>query len=153
MPGPLSSELWLIIGAAVAAAELVVPGVFLLWIGLAAIATAGVVRLWPMPDHGMSGQLLVFALASLVSVAAGWMLWRRRTTGPETGPSADDLGNRARFLIGRTGVVEDAIYAGSGRVHIGDGSWPATGPDLPAGAAVRITDVHGTTLVVESAAP
>jgi membrane protein implicated in regulation of membrane protease activity len=34
-------------------------------------------------------------------------------------------------------------------VRVGDGEWPARGPDAPAGACVRITGATGATLRVE----
>jgi membrane protein implicated in regulation of membrane protease activity len=33
---------------------------------------------------------------------------------------------------------------------VGDGTWTVSGPDLPAGTAVRVTAVDGNILVVEA---
>jgi inner membrane protein len=46
-------------------------------------------------------------------------------------------------------VVEVAIEHGRGRVRVGDGAWPARGPDLPAGARARVVGIEGGVLVVE----
>jgi inner membrane protein len=60
-----------------------------------------------------------------------------------------DLNRRAIQLVGRVGVVEEAIAHGYGRVRIGDTLWLVEGPDLPAGAEVRVTAAQGTVLHVE----
>ena len=40
---------------------------------------------------------------------------------------------------------------GEGRIRVDDSSWRVTGPNQPAGAAVRVVRVDGATLVVEAA--
>jgi membrane protein implicated in regulation of membrane protease activity len=52
-------------------------------------------------------------------------------------------------LVGQTGTVSQAIADGEGRVRQGDSEWLARGPDLAAGARVRITGFEGGTLLVE----
>ncbi|GGB55845.1 membrane protein [Tistrella bauzanensis] len=150
---PLSPWIWLIIGAVLAAGELLMPGVFLLWFGLAALVTAGV-SATVLPDTaGLSVQMLVFAAAAVVSVAAGWLSWHR--SHPQQNTDAvgarqpdEELGDRRRFVIGRSGVVEEAIRSGRGRVRLGDGSWSATGPDLATGTPVTVVAMDGTVLQV-----
>ena len=41
-----------------------------------------------------------------------------------------------------------AIGPGHGRVRIGDSTWLAAGPDLPAGSRVRIVGARGALLLV-----
>jgi hypothetical protein len=65
--------------------------------------------------------------------------------------SADPmLNDRTSRLIGETVVVVNAIENGHGRVRVGDGVWPARGPDAPAGAHMRVTGADGTCLQVEA---
>jgi membrane protein implicated in regulation of membrane protease activity len=52
-------------------------------------------------------------------------------------------------LIGRVVPLERAIVNGQGRVQIADAYWDVTGPDLPAGATVRIVAADGMTLKVQ----
>ncbi|WP_363129996.1 NfeD family protein [Sphingomonas sp.] len=59
------------------------------------------------------------------------------------------LNERTAKLIGRTVEVSEPIVAGEGRVRVGDGAWTAKGPDMPAGARVRITGAAGNVLLVE----
>lgn len=150
---PLSPWVWLIVGAVLAAGELLMPGVFLLWFGLAALVTAAVSAAILPDTAGISVQLLVFAAAAVVSVAAGWLSWHRSHPQSDTDAERarqpdEELGDRRRFVIGRSGVVEEAIRAGHGRVRLGDGSWAATGPDLATGTPVTVVAVHGTVLRV-----
>lgn len=62
-----------------------------------------------------------------------------------------DLNQRPAQLLGRVGRVEEAISYGRGRVRIGDTLWMAEGPDVPAGAEVRVTAANGPVLKVERA--
>ena len=62
-----------------------------------------------------------------------------------------DLNRRSVQLVGRVGVVEEAIAHGRGRVRIGDTLWLVEGPDAPAGAQVRVTAAEGAVLQVERA--
>ena len=61
------------------------------------------------------------------------------------------LNDRTARMIGTTARLETAIEHGHGRVVVGDGSWPARGPDLPAGAAVTIVAVDDGVVTVEAA--
>jgi membrane protein implicated in regulation of membrane protease activity len=60
-----------------------------------------------------------------------------------------DLNRRGAQLVGRTAVVAEAIDGGRGKVRVGDTVWPAEGPDMPAGRAVRIISASTTVLLVE----
>ncbi|MBX9589306.1 MAG: NfeD family protein [Hyphomonadaceae bacterium] len=62
-----------------------------------------------------------------------------------------DLNRRAAQLVGRVGIVEEAITHGRGKVRIGDTLWMVEGPDAPAGAKVRVTAARGDVLRVELA--
>ncbi|MGE0767400.1 MAG: NfeD family protein [Hyphomicrobiaceae bacterium] len=59
------------------------------------------------------------------------------------------LNRRADQLAGRVAVIAEAIEGGRGKIKLGDTLWVAEGPDLPVGAAVRITAAKLTILVVE----
>ena len=134
--------LWGTVALVLAAAELVVPGVFLIFLAIAAALTAVVELLVPM---GGAFQLLIFSVLSALSVSAGrlWYLARPAT-------SADPLLNdKAARLVGRNVEVAEAIVHGQGRVRVDDSSWRATGPDAPVGARLTVIEVDGATLVVD----
>jgi membrane protein implicated in regulation of membrane protease activity len=136
---------WLILGLLLIGGELLAPGIFLLWLGLAALVTGAVVGLTGM---AWQGTLLVFAALSLASVFAGRALTRRKGEEPDI---AAGLNDRGRQLIGKVFTLEATMAGGEGRIRVGDSSWRVTGPELLAGTQVRVVRVEGATLVVEKA--
>lgn len=138
---------WLVIGVVLAIAELAAPGVFLIFVAVAALITG--VTAFALPDLPVLLQLLSFTLWSIAVVAIG-----RRWYVEFPVPSADpQLNDRAARLIGETVTVCEAIEGGAGRVRLGDGNWPAIGPDCAAGTRLRIAAVRGATLIVEPLPP
>ncbi|MEG3180727.1 NfeD family protein [Sphingomonas sp. LT1P40] len=135
--------IWLIVAALFAICELLLPGVYLTFLALGAAAT-GVLAIF-FPELGSIGQFISFAAWSTVAVAVG-----KRWYGANPVPSSDpDLNNRAARMIGQSVTVVDAIADGTGRVRVGDGEWPAQGPDVAAGEKARIVEVRGGVVVVE----
>lgn len=132
---------WLSIGIVLCIAEMIVPGVFLLWLGIAALLTGLAVFILPIP---LAAQLLLFAVLSVATVYAG-----RRWSGSREIPSDDPLLNdRLARLVGEPVVVEEAIVGGRGRVRVGDGVWPATGADAAAGSRLTVTGAANGVLTV-----
>ena len=64
-----------------------------------------------------------------------------------------DLNQRGAQLVGRAAAVAETISGGRGKVRVGDTLWIAEGPDMPAGADVRITAAKAMVLVVEPVEP
>lgn len=134
--------LWMLAAIVLGIAELIVPGVFLIWLAAAAAAT-GLVTL--ASGIGPPFQFAVFALLAIASVYLG-----RRWYVNNPMPSADPmLNDRAARLVGRTVVVTAAIVDGEGRVRVGDSVWSCRGPDSAEGARVRILGADGSCLKVE----
>ena len=135
--------LWIGAGLVLAALEMVVPGVYLIWLALAAIAT-GVLVLASEPSVPL--QIVSFVSLSLIFAYSA-----RRWVRDKPIESSDPLmNNRAGRLLGQTATVTQAITHGEGRVRIADGEWLASGPDCPAGTRVRIAGVSGAVLAVEA---
>ncbi|UXN74809.1 NfeD family protein [Devosia sp. A8/3-2] len=67
----------------------------------------------------------------------------------ETANDSPYLNRRADRYIGREAVLEQPIIGGFGRIVLGDSVWRVAGPDLPAGARVRIVGSDGAVLKVE----
>ncbi|HEU0134608.1 MAG TPA: NfeD family protein [Allosphingosinicella sp.] len=134
--------MWLLAAIVLGIAELIVPGVFLIWLAAAAAITGLVALAFGIP---LPFQFAVFALVSIAAVYLG-----RRWYLNNPHPSADPLLNdRAARLTGRTVLVVQAIVNGEGRVKVGDGVWSCRGPDCAEGARVRITGADGSCLKVE----
>ena len=133
---------WLILAAALATAEVLVPGFFLIWFALAAFATGLIALFLPVP---VAIQLVLFALFAVVSVYAG-RRWFKLNPIESADPKLNDRGAR---MVGAIVTVVEAIEAGGGRVKIGDSVWSAKGPDAKVGAKVRISAMDGGAVVVE----
>ncbi len=134
---------WVLAGLVLAGAEIAVPGVFLIWLGLAALATGLATALMPMP---WQGQTLLFAVLALALVGIASRLHRRDVLRRTVGLNRADRG-----LIGREGVLAEPIAQGAGRIRFDDTLWRVAGSDLPAGTRVRVTGIEGTVLRVAAA--
>jgi inner membrane protein len=134
---------WLAIALALGIAELAIPGVFLIFLAIAAAITG--VAVFVLADLPIEAQLVSFAAWSVVTVAIG-KRWYRDYPVETTDALLND---RAARLIGEHVVVDSAIVDGSGRVRIGDGTWPARGADAPVGATMRITAIRDGVVEVE----
>jgi membrane protein implicated in regulation of membrane protease activity len=133
---------WIVAGLILLALELVVPGGFLLWMGISGLVTGLVVLFqpiaWPL-------QWLIFGVLSLLTITL-WVRWNRSR------PTVSDrpyLNRRADQYVGQEAVLEQPIQQGFGRIVLGDTVWRVSGSDLPAGQRVRITGSNGTVLTVE----
>jgi membrane protein implicated in regulation of membrane protease activity len=133
---------WLSIGLLLAIMEMLIPGVYLIWLALAALATGALTYVL---DLGLSFQIVNFVFLSLIIVYSA-----RRMVRDNPIESTDPLlNNRMGRLVGQTATVTVAISDGDGRVRQGDSEWLARGPDMDSGARVRITGFEGGTLLVE----
>jgi membrane protein implicated in regulation of membrane protease activity len=124
--------------------ELLMPGIFLLWLALAAVLT-GIVHL--LFDLSWQTEVGLFALFSLLLVAAAWKLVRAQHHFRSDAPN---LNQRQFDYIGRQAVLVEAISAGHGKVRLEDTLWDVEGRDLPKGAPVIVTGVDGARLKVEA---
>lgn len=124
------------------AAETLAPGVFMLWLGLAAAAVCVVV--WSFPDLAPLWQAVTFIVLSFVSIAA----YRRFFRKSDLQSDQPLLNRRAEQLVGKIFPLESAIVNGQGHIKIGDALWTVEGPELLAGTRVRVVDVDSMILKV-----
>lgn len=132
---------WFIAGGVLLALEALAPGVFMFWLGLAAMLV-GVVSTYM--DLSWETQFILFAVFSVLMIP----LWRRLTFA---GALTDQpfLNRRAEALVGRVFTLEKPIVDGAGTVRIDDSLWRITGADAPAGRRIKVVGVAGTALHVE----
>ncbi len=136
---------WLAFGTVLLILEVFGAGGYLLWIGLAAAAVGLLTYL--LPDLPWAWQFFAFALLSLLT-AVFW--WRRQRSAAK--PSdVPGLNRRGSEFLGRTFVLHEAIVGGRGKIKTGDTLWLVSGPELPAGAVVRVIGQDGVLLKVEAA--
>jgi inner membrane protein len=134
---------WLALGLVLAIGEMVIPGVFLIWLAGAALIT-GLVA-WALPMVGVPLQIVLFAVLAIVSVFAG-RNWLRANPIISADPKLNDRGGQ---LVGETVTVTTAIDGGTGRVRVGDTEWGVRGPDAEAGTRMRVSGHDGAVLLVE----
>lgn len=133
---------WLAVGLVLAAAEMAVPGVFLIWMAVAAILTG--LAAWALPI-GWPEQIVMFAVLAIAAVFAG-KRWLRSNPIEPVDPRMNDRGAQ---LVGETVVVTAVIDGGTGRVRHGDSEWLAKGPDAEPGTRMRVAGHDGVVLLVE----
>lgn len=84
--------------------------------------------------------------ASAVFGVYFWMQYRSRQRELARPTAEHRLGLR---YIGEALVLQVPIQNGVGRIRLGNRDWEVRGPNLPAGARVRVTGVDGTVLLVD----
>jgi inner membrane protein len=131
---------WGIAGLALLAAETILPGFYLLWVGLAALIVCAAVAAF---DLAVTPQLLLFAASAIATCVAGWFVYHRRGAH-----EVADINDGAAQMVGSTGEVLEPGTGGQLRVKVRDSVWLADGPPLAAGTRVRVTAQHGTVLKV-----
>ena len=137
---------WIVAGLVLLGVELLIPGVFLMWIGLAA-AAVGTVSLVGLSSvwWGWEAQAITFCALAIMFAIIG-----SRTMGGRNAPdAADAFNNPARRMVGRAGALIEPIDGGIGRARIGESAWRVEGPDLPLGSRVRVVGEREGTLLVE----
>lgn len=133
---------WWALGVALIALEMLLPGVFLVWFGVAALGVGLLV--WLVPDLHLLAQVLSFAALAFATIHVYRTYFARRERASEQ----PLLNRRGEQLIGRIYPLEQPIVDGYGRIRVGDTLWAVRGPDLPAGARVRVLAVSGMDLEV-----
>lgn len=130
--------IWLVAGLLLGALELILPGYFLLWVGLGACGAGLLTVLFGLGWHWQFAAFSVLALA-FVAIAA----MRRR-------PIPDLVNAPNAGLIGTT-CYALGFEAGEGRVRLRDGTWQARVTDgaIPqVNEPMRVVGLDGTTLLV-----
>ena len=135
---------WLIVGVLLMGLELLAPGVFMFWLGLAAFLVGMLSFVVTLP---WQLQLLLFAAFAAAAVP----IWRRvAQQNPGANPNPF-LNRRTDAMIGRICTLDRPIIDGTGIVRIDDTVWRVSGPDLPSGTRVKIVQADGASLTVDVA--
>lgn len=134
---------WWALGAILIILELLSPGIFLLWVGLAA-AMVGVLLLI-VPDLSWNGQLLAFAIYS-ISLIFFQHIWLKRNPIITDHPT---LNRRGQQYVGRVFTLDIPIINGEAKIQVDDSTWKIRGADCVAGTKIIVTDVDSTILLVQ----
>jgi membrane protein implicated in regulation of membrane protease activity len=134
---------WWIAAVVLLILEVMAPATFFLWLAVSA-AVVGILS-WLLPGLGWEWQVLIFAVLSVAAVVA-WRVYLKPRTEASDQPT---LNRRGEQYIGRVVTLTEPIANGVGRIRVGEMTWGAEGPDLPAGTRIRIAGVAGTRFRVE----
>lgn len=135
---------WFILGALLAIAEIIVPGIFLIFIAIAALLTGLVTLIF---DPGAPVQFIVFAIFSLIAVYGG-RIWYAKHDVESSDPMLNDRGAR---MVGQIVTIIEAVDENGGRVRVGDSEWPARGTSLKPGDKGKISNVtDGIVHIIET---
>lgn len=138
--------IWLAIGVVLLIGEILAPGVFLLWIGLAGLATGLLVMV--VPDLSFEIQGMIFAILSIVAVFLGRKVMKGQSLESDEAPT---LNKKGATMVGQLYVLATPIENGEGKVKVGDSLWIARcETDIPEGQKVQVAKVEGTILYVQA---
>ena len=137
---------WFALAGIAVLLEMLVPGVFFLFLAVGA-ATVGIVLL-AFPSLDLAWQLVIFVSIAVVAAYVGrkylpYFQQHRHAL------DSDTLNKRGAEFVGQSFTLIEPIVAGRGRARIGDSTWTVTGPDAPIGAVVEVIASNGTELCVK----
>ena len=138
---------WLTLAGVLIGLEIVAPGVFLIFPGLAAAAVGVGVLAAPSLDWRL--QLLLFAALAVAFIYVGRRFYGRISESEDH----KGLNRRGDRHVGEIHRLAGPMTGGRGKIRVGDTDWlarleGARQDDLPEGAAVRIVAVEGATFIV-----
>jgi inner membrane protein len=136
--------IWFVVAAIFFLLELMSPGVFMLWLGIAAILI-GIISLATVLTW--QAQLIIFAVLAIACIPA-YRYFARKVEKPVDRPF---LNRRAEGYVGRVFTLDKPIVDGVGTIRIEDTVWRVNGPSLPAGSRVKVARAEGAELEVEAA--
>lgn len=134
---------WLVLGIFLIILEVFSPGIFFLWLGIAACLVGLILAV--LPSLGWEYQLLAFAIFSVASI----VLSRRYLDLYPIQTDQPRLNRRGEYYVGRTFNLDAPIVNGFGKIKVDDTTWKIEGEDCEAGSRVKVIGVQGTILQVD----
>ena len=135
---------WFIAAVVLFLVEIMAPGTFMMWLGLAALVV-GAISLGV--DWSWQAQLIAFGVFAVAAIPA----WRHFASKVEPPVDRPFLNRRAEGYVGRVFTLDKPIVDGVGTIRIDDTVWRVSGPDCPAGSRVKVARADGADLMVETA--
>ncbi|WP_044470278.1 NfeD family protein [Mannheimia massilioguelmaensis] len=134
---------WLILGFILLIGEIALPGIFLLWWGIAAIITGAIMALVPSLSLTILG--IFYAILAFMLSLVWWKYQHRKDANDE---AQTVLNQRQHAMLGATGIVQEFADTGVGRGYFGDTTWRIQGAELQVGDRIEVVSVQGITLKV-----
>lgn len=134
---------WAALGLLLGIAELFTGTAYLLWLGIAAFATAFIS--WIIPELNLALQASIFAFLAVASTT----LWFLRNKYRTTKIKSVTLNQRAQLLVGRKITLTEDIKDFRGHAMIDGVLWRIkANENYPTGTVVEIKSTDATVLVV-----
>lgn len=134
---------WAGVGLVLAVSELLVPGIYLLWIGTGFLF--GSILMTAFTPDSVAGVLGLQVASLLASILIGVLLGRVLRKEESGHPGSLNRGAGAHH-IGKSGCLvmrDDQL-----KLHVGDSFWPVEGRGLKDGLQVKVIGVRGNRLRV-----
>ncbi len=135
---------WLTFAVILIILEMLSPGAFFLWLGIAAGCVS--IVLYVRPELSWQYQLILFAVLSVASIVS-WRLIRAYFPPQES--EVPNLNRRADQYIGRIFTLSEPIVNGMGKIKVDDSTWRVRGEEAPVNTQVKVTGVDGIIFDVE----
>lgn len=140
---------WSIFGFILLIAEILLPGIFLVWFGAAAIATACIAQilgsLFPF-IASWQGQICIFMLCSILLI-----LKAHRYFSKGKKQKTEFINETVQSLLGQSFPLHTELQRNRGTICAHDTIWQVKGKDLPKGARVRLKKFEDGVFAVEAA--
>ena len=131
---------WIILGLILSILEMLLPGIFLIWIGIAAFLTSIVVYF----GAGLYLQIVAFAVFSIITTILGKKAYDKLDV-------KNSINQKSVDLIGEEVTLLFDVEDGKSRVKLADSQWTVkTSENLKKGDKVRVVKVNGNILFVTS---
>lgn len=140
--GANSLLIWAGLGVLLLILDMLFPGVFLLFLGLASLLTMAVLWLIPL---SLWGAIVCFSLSTFILLMCFGRIYKKWINhGPP-----NSINQNSKRYIGHEIILNDPIIHGKGRIVYAGSMWTLHGPDAPKGSTVRIVKRDGNVLEVE----
>lgn len=145
---PLTPTTWMIIGFVLMFLEVLTPGFVIFFFGLSALTVS--LLIWIFPSIGISFQLILFAILSILYLVC----LRRFVKSIFLGDEEKSDVPRDEMLNQKATVIEKIQPPSEGRVDFSGTSWKAVSSvPIEAGKIVRVVAQKNLTLTVEPIEP
>lgn len=136
--------IWMIIGVMIMGLEIIIPGVYLMWIGIGAVVTGLILTL--APDLTLAWQILIFAVAMTAALGLGFFVQQQSQA---TVKGVGLLNRELEAMIGTRHVAVCDFRLGRGRIRVGDTTYGAVGEDgIVQGTTVEVRRVENGDIIV-----
>lgn len=134
---------WFSAGLLLLLLEVLIPGAFLIWIGLGAVGVGGF--LFIFPEASLVWQLFALAFFVTAAVVTG-IRWQKKAFKQPSG-----LNQGLEMFVGRNATITEVLSEGVGRIQLADSYYVVyCDQPLQVGQQVNVIAVRNNGLVVQA---